>query len=368
MWIAKLLYLLLIGVVYLFSILYLPEFSVYLLITMLVIPIGFFAAAHITGKKLTVQITAPSVPVHPGASCVCTLLLRNATRLPVGTVRLQLLAENIVLLDGVMQEFQTAVPAGGTAQLSVSIVPEHCGKIQLTVTKLRVFDFIHLFSHQKTVNDTDTFLVLPAVPEPTETELKFFEENAVQMQPTMEPEEFLGVREYRNGDRMRSIHWKLSSRFPEPVVREYGIPVKTPVVVGLLYALQPQLPDAGNRLDAMLEATMAFAKLFCCSGYAMTLIVCRSDWRQSHIISAPEDLTPLLRTLLESSPDTDPDTCWTTLGKTGDIVSFCIADHISGTVSNATVLVADASSAGINQSIIVPHKAAETVYQLLTDF
>ncbi|MFQ9093834.1 MAG: DUF58 domain-containing protein [Ruminococcus sp.] len=67
--------------------------------------------------------------------------------------------------------------------------------------------------------------------------------DAAVMQPTTEPEEFLGVRDYRSGDRMRAIHWKLSSRFPEPVVREYGIPQKAPVAVGFLYALPDGMQD-----------------------------------------------------------------------------------------------------------------------------
>jgi uncharacterized protein (DUF58 family) len=36
-----------------------------------------------------------------------------------------------------------------------------------------------------------------------------------------ESEEFVGVREYRHGDSLRRIHWRVSARLDKPVVREY---------------------------------------------------------------------------------------------------------------------------------------------------
>lgn len=367
MWTAKLLYLFLTGIVFLFSMLYLPEFSVYLLLSMLLLPLGFFTAAHLTGRKLTAQLTVPSASVHPGKTCLCTILLHNPTWLPIGTVKLLLQGENTVLLDREKWEFHTSVPARGTAQLTISVIPKHCGDMQLKLTELRVYDFLHLFSHRKSAAQSNTFLVLPSVPLPPEGEIHTSNDQVTQIQPTTEPEEFLGVRSYRNGDRMRSIHWKLSSRFSEPIVREYGIPMKAPITLGFLYALHPQLLSPGNRLDAMLEALMAFSKIICSSD-TLSLIICYENQYQRHTISTPEELTPILRSLMASPPGTDPSACQNTLEQIGDKILFCIADSMTAPPAGTTAFVADTASAGNDKLAIVPQRAAETVYHFLTEF
>lgn len=368
MWYVKLLYLLLTGIVYLFSMLYLPEFSVYLLISMLLLPLGFFAAAHFTGRKLTVQLTVPSAPIHPGEVCACTILLKNPTRLPIGTVKLVLQGDNMILGDGEAWEFQTSVPAKGTAQLTVSVIPEHCGEICLTLRGFRVFDLLQLFSYRNTAVQSQDLLILPLVPPPHGEKILLSGNpgQAAQMQPTTEPEEFMGVRNYRNGDRMRAIHWKLSSRFPEPVVREYGIPIKTPVVLGFLYALHPQRTAPGDRLDAMLEALTAFVEMVCSSGDSMTLLICCENQYRHHVLSAAEELIPILRSLLVSAPGTNPSACWNTLEQTGEHVPFCITDSITASPENMTIFTADAASAGNGGWAISPRSAAETVYHVLT--
>lgn len=368
MWYTKLLYLILTGIAYLFFILYLPEFSVYLLISMLLLPLGFFAAAHCTGRKLTVQLTVPSVPMHPGETCPCTVLLRNPTWLPIGTVKLVLQGDNMVLGDGEAWEFQTSVPAKGTTQLTVSVEPEHCGEIQLALTGFRVFDLLHLFSHRNTAVQSQSFLVLPLVPQPPRAEIYTSgkQNHTTQMQPTTEPEEFLGVRNYRNGDRMRAIHWKLSSRFPEPVVREYGIPVRTPMVLGFLYALHPRLTAPGDRLDAMLEALTAFVEIVCSSGNSLTLLICHENQYRHDTLSAPEELIPILRSLLASPPGTDPSACWDILEQTGEQIPFCIADSIMLPSENMTIFAVDRASAGNGTWAISSQRAAETVYHVLT--
>lgn len=367
MWYAKLLYLLLTGIVYLFSMLYLPEFSVYLLISMLLLPLGFFAMAHYTGKKLTIELIVSAASIHPGENCPCTVLLRNPTRLPIGTVKLILQGNNMVLGDGEAWEFQTAVPANGTARLTVSVEPEHCGEIRLALMEFRVFDLLHLFSHRNAVVQSQSLLVLPLVPQPREkAHISSIQNQTAQMQPTTEPEELLGMRSYRNGDRMRAIHWKLSSRFPEPVVREYGIPVKSPIVLGFLYALHPQPATSGDRLDAMLEALTAFVKMACSDDNSVTLLICCETQCQHYILSEPKELMPILRSLLASPPGTSPSACWNTLEQIGEQIPFCIADSIAVPPEDMTIFFADTTSAGNGGWAISPQHAAETVYQVLT--
>lgn len=231
----------------------------------------------------------------------CTVSLKNPTWLPIGTVTFFLSVENTTLHLGNQQEMQTSIAPWDTMQLEIPLVPSHCGQVRVTLHQCCIYDGIHLFSHRKRLNTSAVFTVLPGVPAPPVTDAGTQHGDATVMQPTTEPEEFLGVRDYRSGDRMRAIHWKLSSRFPEPVVREYGIPQKAPVAVGFLYVLPDGMQDPGSSLDAMLEALLAAVSYFCENGDCVTVILCRADQRRSETLTAANDLLPMLETLLESA-------------------------------------------------------------------
>ena len=86
MWVTKFFYLLLAGIAYLFFCLYLPQFSAYLLLSILLLPLGFFLAAHLCGRKLQAEISLSERETHLQESCCCTVSLKNPTWLPIGTV------------------------------------------------------------------------------------------------------------------------------------------------------------------------------------------------------------------------------------------------------------------------------------------
>ena len=165
---------------------------------------------------------------------------------------------------------------------------------------------------------------------------------------------------------MRAIHWKLSSRFPEPVVREYGIPARTPVTVAFLYAVQADNPqERGQKLDAMLEALQACAAFFCANQDGVTVVFCRSDWHRSETITEEQSLLPLLENLLETPPEADAAAClshWESLGETA---AFCVTDTVLENPPFQKVFTAKA--AGSDKHVSIAGNGAEIVYRTLTD-
>ena len=78
MWVTKFFYLLLAGIAYLFFCLYLPQFSAYLLLSILLLPLGFFLAAHLCGRKLQAEISLSERETHLQESCCCTVSLKKS--------------------------------------------------------------------------------------------------------------------------------------------------------------------------------------------------------------------------------------------------------------------------------------------------
>lgn len=187
MWVTKFFYLLLAGIAYLFFCLYLPQFSAYLLLSILLLPLGFFLAAHLCGRKLQAEISLSERETHLQESCCCTVSLKNPTWLPIGTVTFFLSVENTTLHLGNQQEMQTSIAPRDTMQLEIPLVPSHCGQVRVTLHQCRIYDGIHLFSHRKRLNTSAVFTVLPGVPAPPVTDAGTQHGDAAVMQPTTEP-------------------------------------------------------------------------------------------------------------------------------------------------------------------------------------
>ena len=51
------------------------------------------------------------------------------------------------------------------------------------------------------------------------------------LRPGYDPSELFDVREFQNGDRLQSVHWKLSARTDELMVKENSLPKACAVAI-----------------------------------------------------------------------------------------------------------------------------------------
>lgn len=102
-----------------------------------------------------------------------------------------------------------------------------CGKLSCTVRRARGLDFLRLFSLPVRVKESAAVFILPSrTPAPAAvTEnclLPDFAELSLPTAPGNDPSDPFDVRSYRPGDPLSRIHWKLSAKQGEWIVREGG--------------------------------------------------------------------------------------------------------------------------------------------------
>ena len=114
-------------------------------------------------------------------------------------------------------------PQSETA-IKAEIMPTHRGVIRLSgITILRPDPF-NLFNATKTIERTQTVLVLPkryqipTIALPGSRRSQFGSINQASF--VGDSEEFVALRDYRPGDPWRKIHWKSWAKIDKPVVRE----------------------------------------------------------------------------------------------------------------------------------------------------
>lgn len=135
-----------------------------------------------------------------------------------------------------------------TAERAFSFLPMHCGVYKASAVKCRVLDALGLWSiPRKAQRKEQQTLVMPQPTAPLNTAfLQKLQPVSFQPKPGGGYSEIHDHREYRPGDSVRQIRWKLSCKNDKLIVREPLIPVQQIVV-----AVQPAA-DA-EALDSTLE-------------------------------------------------------------------------------------------------------------------
>ena len=179
--------------------------------------------------------------------------------LPLARLVLRLNVEN--LLTG-QQEYRRLILTGVARRRPVELPVDtgHCGLLELRVRRARVYDLLGLFSLRVAVPEPARLLCRPV---PAETELPAIPEgqgarpspvNAARLGPGEEYD----LRGYRPGDPMRSVHWKLSSKWDQLIVRERGSTLTAlPLLTLDRFGTPEELDELLDRLLGVSQALLS---------------------------------------------------------------------------------------------------------------
>lgn len=121
-----------------------------------------------------------------------------------------------------------SVNARAKEKIQVPFCCDHCGVIRFRMQKVRMLDYFGIFASTKKIQEEAILVVLPQIEENFE-EQKDFEQQVQQGEAIMggldlyagNGEEQRDIREYRPGDSLKRIHWKLSAKRNQLMTREY---------------------------------------------------------------------------------------------------------------------------------------------------
>lgn len=243
-WIA---YLGALGAAVLFQIFFRDYFSTFFLLLVLLLPLLSLALSLPGLLRCTVEAVPSALTVVRGEPAQFRAVLRCPALLPLACLRVTLLVENQLTGACLTLRRDLRGVAGG-ASFPVEAPTSHCGRLLCTVRRARALDLLGLFSLPVRVQGRADLLVLPVPAEaelPPETAGAEQPGRILRPRPGGGPGEDYELRDYRPGDPMRSVHWKLSSKWDELIVRERS---ETPVPLPLLTLDRFGPPEALDRL------------------------------------------------------------------------------------------------------------------------
>ena len=164
------------------------------------------------------------------------MTLKNQSAWPVFGGRGEILWEN--LFTGEHGEIPIAFSLGSREKRTIEFeaCSGWCGCIKVTFSDWRCSDFFHVFYvKRKAVAEGATVIM----PEKQNRDFSFLTREGFDMEsfrysgnrPGDDPGETYDIREYQPGDSIRQIHWKLSGKLDDIMIREKSFPVDDTVLI-----------------------------------------------------------------------------------------------------------------------------------------
>ncbi len=132
-----------------------------------------------------------------------------------------------------------------------------CETISLRIKKFYVYDFMGLLMLRRKSASTNMLIVMPHTPDIDILQKMAYvitnEESMIysDKKPGDDPTEIFAIREYKGGDKIRNIHWKLSSKTSGLMVKDYGLPLmeNDTVIIDIFQYLHGQKNNRNEMFD-----------------------------------------------------------------------------------------------------------------------
>ncbi|MBE5963919.1 MAG: DUF58 domain-containing protein [Lachnospira sp.] len=144
--------------------------------------------------------------------------------------------------------------------IDLDIECKHCGHVIVKVLAVTIEDYFAFFAKKFKKFKVHRVMVAP---QPNIVENVSVVKNDAEMidsdefsanKPGNDPLEIFGIRQYQEGDRINRIHWKLTMKMQEYIVKEFSLPIKTTDVI-----LIEQCESNKDNMDEVYEAAMSIS-------------------------------------------------------------------------------------------------------------
>lgn len=254
----KILYIILLIISAIFYPMYNDNLSFILLLSVLMLPVILLVFLLISVMFIRIKVSSDCITVERGKPVKIRVRITNRSFIPVSCCTITLKYK----FNDTIKKFSTSIPLSvkSVESVIINISSTHCGVINCSIKNIKFNDFIGIFSIYKKTCFNESISVLPVI-YPYETNvisnMNMDKDSNIfsSSKSGDDPSEVYDLHEYRNGDIQNRIHWKLSSRSDEFIVREFSDPVSSQAL------LIPDLSlcEKNDEIDSVLDICASFS-------------------------------------------------------------------------------------------------------------
>lgn len=265
-----------------FHILYEGDLSFVLLLFMIILPLVTLIVLIVSAVMTDISAEFEQLSAQRGNSAVLKVTVRNRSVFPVTCCVVEVVYKShIPFADTRKNRYRLGASIGGRSCESFvfNISTNHCGTAEIFVRRIILRDYLRIFSIPLKLAVRGKCITLPVIyPVQASIESMPFstdEGTAFSMHKSGDdPSEIFALREYREGDSNNRIHWKLSSRSENFIVKELSLPIGCNILIAV------DLCGCGNAsaVDGVLDAAFSVSDFLAENGVTHTFSFAHSDY------------------------------------------------------------------------------------------
>ena len=205
--------------------------------TAVTLAVLFFIVLWILRKRAQVNLSIPLKVADRGQDFGLNVEVRNKLPFPLGKLRVDVWYGESNALAKKAQKIIAEDVVRGKSTITRRVSVQTAGYFEFSVKRIRIYDPFGIFFVTRRCKSVAKVMIFPKIEElPVrlgEGVKHFYGETMDydESEPGHDPSEVFGFREFRDGDKLQRIHWKLSARMDDLIIKEDSLPKACAIVL-----------------------------------------------------------------------------------------------------------------------------------------
>ncbi|MBQ9984312.1 MAG: DUF58 domain-containing protein [Lachnospiraceae bacterium] len=232
-----------------------------LLVGLLLFPVYSIYGVYKVRDHFKLQLMAPLEPMEKGSEFLLRIVLHNPTWHPLLNATVKLEVENTLYREDGDHFLNLPVRARKKTEIVYPVVMDYSGHFAVNAKYICFMDLLGICELKVALSESADCLIVPASPlrsqEAGHIYIKGVSESMESKEKGYDFSEINGIREYIPGDKLQNIHWKLSVKKDELMVKE-----RVSVSAMQLNVLVELANNEDMGLDTVLDLADSITKSF----------------------------------------------------------------------------------------------------------
>lgn len=238
--------------------------AVFLMLCLL--PVVLFGVLAFISYHVQVSFIEHMVVACKGGSGQIGLILENTSIFPIANGKIKLSFINGFTGEKEIEYVPIYMDAKSQQEINLHMNYVHCGRIRIECERIILYDYLCIFSWKKKIKQQAYVTITPDFQE-KEIQILFAQGESLaesdkfsDIKSGDDPSEVYGIRSYIPGDKLQRIHWKLTYKRMEYMVKEYSLPLSCSTILLLdLYCEKKGKEDIYSYMDDLLERIISIS-------------------------------------------------------------------------------------------------------------
>lgn len=241
-----------------------------LLLALVLFPFYSVWSLYKVKNRLAFQITVPMEPMEKKDEFFVHFLIQNPTWYPLVNATVKLTAANPFYQEEGVHYLNIPVRARKKTEVTYPVEMDYCGRFVIRAEEIRLMDLLGIVETELPLTEEKECLIFPKGQlrnqEAGQLYMKGVAEAVESKEKGYDFSEVSGIREYIPGDKLQNIHWKLSVKKDELMVKE-----RISVSAMQLNVLVELANDERMRVESVLELADSVTRSFVAQNLPFTV-------------------------------------------------------------------------------------------------